>query len=149
MNAFKTTPLAELRQKLDDAKARLSVAVSEMQPLQDEVNKLQEAISDALSDTAATLFANEGKNAGDITINIDGAGKFKASISKSVKWDSAKLQNIAASMPWNEAVGLFKIDFSVPEANFKAAQSMKPELAEKLIEARTVKYGDLKIVAVD
>lgn len=149
MNAFRTTPIAELRKKLDDAKAKYAVAVSAMQPLQDEINQISEAIHDSLSDTAAKLFSESGKPAGDVTMTIDGAGKFKASISKTVKWDSTKLQNIAASMPWNEAVGLFKIDFTVPEENFKAAQTMKPELAEKLLDARTVKYGDLKIVAID
>lgn len=52
-------------------------------------------------------------------------------------------------MSWQEAQGLFKIDFSVSEANYKAAQNLKPELAEKLLDARTVKYGDLKISIVE
>ena len=149
MNAFGSLPLVELRKKLDDAQARYAVAVAEIQPLQNEIDQLREAIHNSLSDTAAKLFVSDGKMSGDVTISVDGAGKFKASISKTVKWDSAKLQSIAASMPWNEAISVFKIDFSVPEANYKAAQTMRPDLAEKLIEARTVKYGDLKIVAID
>lgn len=149
MSTFGSTPLVELRKKLDDAQTRYSVAVAAIQPLQDEINYLREAIHKSLSGTATKLFSESGKSAGDITISVDGAGKFKASIGKTVRWDSSKLQSIAAGMSWSEASSIFKIDFSVPEVNFKAAKSMNPALAEKLIEARTVKYGDLKIVPIE
>jgi len=149
MNAFGSVPLPELRKKLNNANERLAVAALAMQPIQAEISALNEAIHNSLLDTAKKAFLAGNKSAGDVTMTVDGAGKFKASISKTVKWDSAKLQGIAAGMSWNEANSVFKIDFSVSEANYKAAQTMKPELAEKLLAARSVKYGDLRIVAIE
>lgn len=147
MSAF-GTPLHELRQELDDRKAQLAVAMLEIKPLQDEIAAIQGEIEKQLFDVAMQSFKNQDKTSGDLTLLTD-AGKVKASISKTVKWDSAKLQKIASGMSWAEAQGVFKIDFSVPEANYKAAQNLKPELAEKLLDARSVKYGDLKLAIIE
>ena len=77
------------------------------------------------------------------TVDVEGGFKAKGSISKTVKWDSDILQTIAASMSWEEIKHYFKIDFSVPEAIFKAIPPGK--LQEAVEKARTVKYGDLKV----
>lgn len=148
MNAPFATPLHELRKALDAAKKKLAVAMAEIQPLQDEVTAIEGAINKQLLDVAMQSFKNQDKLDGDLTLLTD-AGKIKASISKTVKWDSAKLKTIASTMSWEEANGLFKIDFSVPEANYKAAQSLKPELAQQLQDARTVKRGDLKLTIIE
>lgn len=113
--------------------------------LDEEIKKIQSRISEILADEAKRQFGE--KLAGDVTLDTD-VGKFKASISKTVKWDNGKLQAIASTMPWGEAQSLFKIDFSVSEANYKAVQSMRPELAARLDEARSTKYGELTIKPV-
>lgn len=153
MNAFGTTPITELRAKLNDAKARQAEAVAEaakvLGPLSEEIAALNNAIFASLEAQARSIYAAGGKAAGDVTMAIDGAGKFKASISKTVSWDNDRLKAVAAKLPWEKTVALFKIDFSVPEAKFSALKDVDPELAGQLTEARTVKYGDLKIVAID
>lgn len=148
MSAFNETALAEMRKARDMAKTKLAVAMDEIKPLHDEVMAIEAAIGKALEHQARNAFQAAGKIAGDITLTTE-AGKVKASISKSVKWDTSKLQAIASSMSWAEARGVFKIDFSVPEANYKAAQTMRPELAAKLLDAREVKYGDLKLDIIE
>lgn len=146
--SWTTPPLHELRKQLDLAKEKLAVAMAEIAPLQTVVAGLEELINKALFDDAMQSYKNENKLSGDLTLLTD-AGKIKASISKTVKWDSKKLQAIASTMSWAEAQGVFKIDFTVPEANYTAAQNLKPELAEKLLDARTVKYGDLKLTIIE
>lgn len=131
--------LAELRDHLLAAEARKATAVA-------EIGVLQEEISFRLSPEAAQLFAAAGKDAGDVTFTTHGGLKFKASVSKTVKWDNAKLQAIAATMEWPVAQRLFKIDFAVPEATFKAI--LDDELRKKLEDARTTKLGDLKITPI-
>jgi hypothetical protein len=61
-----------------------------------------------------------------------------------VKWDSKKLQAVAATMPWEKIEKVFKIEFSVPERTFKAITEDK--LMELLKPARTVEFSAPKIV---
>lgn len=138
MTPIDTKELQDLRIKLFDATMRKTAA-------DNEVKYLQGKISEILADDAKQRFGD--KLSGDITFENE-AGKFKASIGKTVKWDSAKLQSIAANMPWPEVVSFFKIDFSVPESNYKSAQTLRPELAGLLDEARSTKYGELTIKPV-
>jgi len=102
----------------------------------------QDELASRVSNEAAALFAKADKTSGDVTFEADGV-KLKASVSKSVKWDNAQLQAIAAGMDWDTAQRIFKISFEVPEATFKAIPD--PELVAKLEAARTVKYGDMTI----
>ena len=138
MTPIDTKELQDLRVKLFDATMRKTTADNEIKYLQGKINEI-------LADDAKQRFGD--KLSGDITFETE-AGKFKASISKTVKWDSTKLQGIAANMPWQEVVSFFKIEFSVPEANYKSAQSLRPDLAALLDEARSTKYGELTIKPV-
>lgn len=139
MNMSQTNELVELRGKLRSLNESKAV-------LDAEIKAVTARISEILHDEAKQRFGD--KLAGDVTFETP-AGKFKASIGKTVKWGSGKLQAIAATMSWQEANALFKIDFSVPEANYKAAHSMNPTLAAKLDEARSTKYGELVIKPVE
>lgn len=116
--------------------------ISRQAALKQAAEEAQDELASRVSNEAAALFAKAGKTSGDITFEADGV-KLKASVSKSVKWDNAKLQAVAASMDWDTAQRIFKISFDVPEATFKAIPD--PELVAKLTEARTVKYGELTI----
>ena len=88
-----------------------------------------------------SVLTDAGKQS--TSVDVEGGFKAKGSISKTVKWDGAVLQTIAASMSWEEIRHYFKIDFAVPEAIFKALPPGK--LKEAVEKARTVKYGDLKV----
>jgi hypothetical protein len=110
------------------------------------ITALQEELALRLTPEAAQMFAAAGKDAGDITFTTHGGLKFKASVSKTVKWDGAKLQAIAAEMEWPAVQRLFKIDFGVAESTYKAI--IDDGLRAKLDDARTTKLGDLKITII-
>lgn len=106
------------------------------------LDALQQELGERLAPQAQNLYAAAGKVNGDITFE-EGGQKFKASISKTVKWDNAKLQTIAAGMDWAAAQRIFKIKFEVSESTFKAMTDL--ELIAKLEEARSETTGELKI----
>lgn len=107
--------------------------------------RVQMEVDRRLWDSAKAAFDQSGKDSGTMTLQVQGGVVAKVDISKTVKWDSAKLLEVSKSMDWNRVQSLFKIDFSVPENTYKAIKDVDPELAAKLDEARTVKLGDPKI----
>lgn len=113
------------------------------------LQQIDDRITDVLSDNAFKIMEAAGKNSGDVTMTLADGTKYKASVSKTVKWDSDALKEGAKDFTWDEVRSMFKIDFSVPEANYQALQKLKPELAEKVAAARTVKYGDIKIIPIE
>lgn len=110
--------------------------------IKERIKAVTDELASRVSNEAAALFQAQGKTSGDVTFVVDGV-KLKASVSKTVKWDSDKLKDIASTMPWEAAHRIFDIDLKVPEATFKAIPD--PELVAKLEEARTVKYGEMTI----
>lgn len=136
--ALRALTLQQIREYIAQGKQRMAAIKGEIEQLEDELfNRLQ-------SDADA-LFQAAGKNSGDVTFERDGL-KFKASIGKSVSWDGAKLQEIAASMDWPTVQRIFKIDFGMAEATFKAIPD--EALRARIEEARTVKLGALTIKPV-
>lgn len=88
-------------------------------------------------------LASAGKTEGEVSREVDGV-KLTYAIKPKVKWDAAKLQAIAASLEWDVAQRVFKIDFSVPEKTYKAITDKG--LLNRLTDARTVEYGEPKVV---
>lgn len=113
------------------------------------LQQIDDKISDVLSDIAYKAMEAAGKNSGDVTITPFDGLRFKASVSKTVKYDTEKLMRLASTMPGQKVTQLFKIDFSVSEESYKALQKFEPELAAKIEEARTVKYGAMKIIPIE
>jgi hypothetical protein len=103
---------------------------------------LETVMQERQAATAAHLLADTGKPDGSLTFTRDGM-KFKAEINKTVKWDNAKLQAIAATMPWAMVERLFDIKFSVPELKFKAI--IDADMLAKLTEARTTTRSPVKV----
>ncbi len=103
---------------------------------------IQKEITSRYEDLARQAYDQANKESGSMTLP-QGDFKLKTSISKSVKWDSTMLQQIAATMPWEDVSHYFKIDFKVPDSIFNAIPP--GELKDKITAARTVKYGDLKL----
>lgn len=137
---LKELSLSDLRTLLAAAERAKAIAVADIAAINAE-------ITSRLSDTAAKLFEKSEKTAGDVTFETPDGGKFKASISKTVSWDSGQLQSIARQLPYEQVELLFDIKFAVPEAKYKALTD--PALKAKLDEARTVKYGELSIKPVE
>lgn len=91
-----------------------------------------------------------GKEHGETSFEEDGA-KFTVGADKKVKWDSAKLMAIAQTLPWQQAVSMFKITFEMQETKYKAlvdnVQSglVSQDLLDKINDARTVEIGEVKL----
>ena len=111
----------------------------------------QKQILDAINEEILTryqpAFVEElkalGKVDGEATREFDGVRMTYAMKAK-VKWDSSKLQEVAATLDPALVYKVFKIEFSVPERTFKAMTDDK--LVKQLTEARTVEYTTPKIV---
>lgn len=127
---------ASILDELISTRDHVQVQIAECKDL---VVSLNERIAVLTGEAVAKAFV--GKEVGTTRFAI-GSKIYKAEIDKTVKWDSAALETIASTMPWNEARALFKITFEVPEKNFKDAGD---NLKALLMAARTVKYGQPKI----
>lgn len=119
-----------------------TAAIQRAEAAKAEAKLVQDEITARLQPAATSMFVRQKKHSGDVTFEADGV-TLKASISKTVKWDSPKLMAIASTMDWDTAQRVFDISFSVPERTFTAIPD--PELIAKLQDARTVKYGELNI----
>lgn len=132
----KTAPakptLTELREIIAANKALIDAAKA----------KIAEAEAGIIAEHGA-LFEKHLKEAGlthgQHSTEIDGV-KLTFKISQRVDWDSNVLESIANTLPWEQVRRIMKIEFSVPEKNFKALEDN--ELKDRLMDARTVKYGN-------
>ena len=128
--------LADLREAAITQQAIIESAKEKMDGIQAELRRRYEPVlRDAL--------AQQDKQYGQHTFESDGV-KLTAEVKATVKWDSDKLEKIAANLPWETVSRVFKIEFSVPEKNFKTINDSS--LVDKLVEARTVKYSDAKVI---
>ncbi len=129
------TDITKLRDRI--AEITNSIAL-----LKAEQEKIQAALLAQYGHQLAQALADNGKQYGDITREVDGV-KLTYSIKAKVKWDNDQLANIASSLPWDMTQKIFKIEFSVPERTFKAMTDQK--LVDRLTDARTVEYSEPKI----
>lgn len=134
--------LAALRIAEADVKARLKTTT--------------EAISDRLVEEVDRAIKSSGKDHGVIyTPPLSGgfgsnrSFTAKIDIDKTVKWDSAKLLEVAKTLPWPRVERIFKIDVSIPERNFQGLDAADPLLAEQCRAARTVKLSAPKITLIE
>lgn len=117
----------------------LEAEIKDRKAALDQINK---AILDTAQPYAEAAYNREGKTDGTVKFAI-GSRIFKSTISKTVKYDTEKLQSIAGSIPWSDAEKIFKIEFDVPERAFSAIEDA--DLKKRITDARTVKYGTPKI----
>ncbi len=114
---------------------------------QSNLSDIQAEIDRRFSDAGKLALDTAGKVYGTATREVEGGYKIKADVKQAVKWDGAALQAIAADMTWEKIQHWFKIDFSMPEAKFKA---IEPGPFRKAIEkARTTKLSPIKITLID
>jgi hypothetical protein len=133
------TSLAQLVQFRDAAEA-------EMQAAKRAVSDLNERIKSVAAPLLLNGYERAGKHDGTIRF-VSGNHQFKCEVGKRVTWDSGLLAALAAQMDPREAALLFKVDYSVPEAQFKGITDTA--LRHNLTQARTVKYAEPKITLAD
>lgn len=128
--------VSELREAAITQQTIIDSAKEKMDAIQAELrNRFEPVLREAL--------AQQDKQYGQHTFDADGV-KLTAEVKATVKWDSAALEKIASNLPWETVSRVFKIEFSVPEKNFKAINDQA--LLDKLVDARTVKYSDAKVI---
>lgn len=106
------------------------------------------AVADRLGASAKAAYDQQNKQSGSMSLPLQDGIIAKVDIDKRVEWDSDKLLAVAQTLPWDRARSLFKMALSVPENTYKVLKDVAPDLAVKIDEARTVKYGLPKIKLV-
>ena len=137
---YSVMPIAELYGVLQASEAELARTKAAHAVL---LNAVGERYTGAVQ---AALTA-DGRPSGTFS-NIDIGDRFSvtAEISKSVSYDQDKLKALAGTLTWPEVCHYFKIEFTVPEAIYKA---IPPGPVKTAIEAaRTTKYGAPKLKIV-
>lgn len=127
----------------DDIIANLDSLKAQMEALKCLTNDLNNELVDRHAHTAAKVFEQEAKQCGEVTFILPNGLKFKASIDKTVKWDSKELENISSTMDWPTIQELFNIEFSIGELKYRGITDA--ELKARIDKARITKYGKLKI----
>jgi hypothetical protein len=128
---------ADIVGHITHAKRRMAIA-------RDEIAYFETELTARYAGAKEAYF--QDRLSGDHSFTGTSGLRLKASISKTVKWDSEKLKAIAAKMPWDLANEVFEIEFSVPEARYQ--NMTDAALKHTLTGARTTKYGDLKVTVV-
>ncbi len=124
--------------------AHRSTLAEQMATLKVQLAQIDNAIYALNVGRIAPLYEREAKQHGTVRL-LDADGiEIVGDIKKEVKWESSALMEVASNMEWKEAKQLFKITFEVPEKTY-AKLDPSSEIKKKIDEARTVKYGELKI----
>lgn len=119
-----------------------------------EYKRLNDELTIVIDPATYIKQAGKDKSGGAATFEIGGV-KFNAEAEKKVKWDSKKLQNLAAKLDWKVVVSIFKITFEVSETSYKnvvtsVSAGLIPEaILEEINEARTVKIEEAKIKSAE
>jgi hypothetical protein len=109
-----------------------------------DLAKVNAAISEVVMPTVNATLSREGKPHGTVHFTIGNHG-YKATVEQRVEWNTSMLASIAPTLDPVLAATIFKVEYSVPEAVFKAVED--GDLKKRLTAARTVKYSEPKIAA--
>lgn len=119
-----------------------------------ERTRIDGAIAEIIQPEEVLKLHGKMENGGSKTVIMDG-GKFTLKAEKTVKWDSDKLQNLAATLPWATVAALFKIKFEVTEAKYADIKTnteaglLDPSILAAINAARTVTIGEAKIESAE
>jgi hypothetical protein len=101
-----------------------------------------------LAESAKRSLDQLGKSHGSVTLELQDGFSAKTETKQTVTWDSEKLQAIAKTLPWERAVAIFGIKFSVSETIYKGISASDPALGARLDDARTTKVGEPSVVLI-
>lgn len=120
----------------------------------DQFDKITDQLAEVVKPEGHLKAAGKLETGGSTTVE-DSGGKFTFEAAKSVKWDSDKLQNIAAGLKWNMVISLFKIKFEMTETQYKNLVSnvqagvIDQSILDAVNDARTVNIGEAKIKSAE
>ncbi|CAB4150073.1 hypothetical protein UFOVP549_39 [uncultured Caudovirales phage] len=134
-------PVTEM--SLGEIQGYISMHETNIEGSKRKLEELNGEIRRRFEDVLVDALSKQDKQSGQHTFEAEGF-KFTGEIKSTIKWDSPALERIAMQLPYDQMRNTFKIEFSVPEKVFKSITDQK--LVDLLIEARTVKYSDPKII---
>lgn len=150
MEGFKNTNLASLFARHADLQAEMAAArdvvEAALAPKRAALDEVNADITELGRPLAQAAYAKAEKHDGTVTF-ASGDAIFKSTIKKTVSYDSATLMEIAGSIPWEQAKTIFKFEASIGEKAFAAIEDEL--LKTRIMEARTVKYGEPVIAIKD
>lgn len=119
-----------------------TLALSNLASAKAQVAEVAGELQRRFADSAKTALKEADKTHGTTSLPLQDGLVAKAEVKKEVKWDSAKLQAVAQTLPWERVAAIFKIEFSVSETIYKGIAAAAPDLQTKIDEARTVIFKE-------
>lgn len=114
-----------------------------------KVAEIQAEIDKRFMASVKAAYEQSGKEDGILRLPLQDGLEAECKIVKTVKWDSEELMKLAATMPWEKARSLFKIEFSMGETTYKGVKLADEKLAAEIDKARTVERSEPKITLVE
>ena len=145
MKTKKTAPAVKPVEQLTVADLREAAArhTTIIDSAKEQLDVIQTELRRRFEPVLAAALAEQEKQHGQTTFEVEGV-KLTAEITARREWDSDKLKAIARTMPYEQVERTFNIKFSVPEKVYAGIRDEK--LLDQLIDARTVKYSEPKII---
>ena len=145
MKTKKTAPAVKPVEQLTVAELREAAArnATIIDSAKEQLDVIQTELRRRFEPVLAAALAEQEKQHGQTTFEVEGV-KLTAEITARREWDSDKLKAIARTMPYEQVERTFNIKFSVPEKVYAGIRDEK--LLDQLIDARTVKYSEPKII---
>ena len=109
------------------------------------IKKEQTAIEEVMREAAEPLWkskiADAGKTHGEFKIIVEGE-PLKCAATKTVKWDSDALKEVAKKLSAADLNEIFQLTLSVKEDTFNDLTEMGHPLLPEIVMARTVKLSN-------
>ena len=130
LKVIKETEAYTLQQLFEE----LEYIQAEIAKKKKQIDAVDNAISERLSEKAKSAFLTAGKDTGTIHLNEDG-NDIAVEISKTVKWDQSALLKAFDSLPQETARHYCKMTLAISEDKYKNAP---PDIQNLFVDARTV-----------
>lgn len=108
--------------------------------------RLTQELLRRFAESAKATLDQAGKTHGTANLLLQDNYFVKTDTKQTVKWDSAKLQEVAQTLPWDRVNALFGITFKMSETIYKGVAALSPDLRAKIDAARTTTIGEPSMV---
>lgn len=135
MTDLSTLPIADLF-------AEQTIAVEHIAAAKARTDSIKAELARRFAESAKQALDQAGKSHGSISLPLQDGFTAKTDTKQKVDWDSDALQAVAATLPWERVVALFKIKFTMSETIYKGVAALSPELREKIDAARTTTIAE-------
>lgn len=108
--------------------------------------RLTQELQRRLGESGKAALLQADKTHGTTSLQMQDGMVAKVEVKQTVKWDSAALQELAQTLPWERVNAMFSIKFSMSETIYKGIAAFSPEMRAKIDAARTTTLGEPSIV---